>query len=268
MNKNIFNYLYTLPNKYQFRTLKSNNLLLISNIITSNDNTNDYILLDFRYKLIYILVKKLIDSNNNFNIENYFTLKNNLIILDELLIKSSSNELITLLNESDDKLNNYITNLNKAKNFSCSYERKEIIENNKKIYKIVPKKIIPEDIFIYIDEITKDIKKDLIKILNYLIDNDNYINSLKKIEKDLIIDTDFKQEIYNYLINQVSYLNNDSLTIIKQIINNYINNYLFILEILINERRKEKRIRNANDHIRKEKEFDFLVNTKKYKCRK
>ena len=79
---------------------------------------------------------------------------------------------------------------------------------------------------------------------------------------------ELEQEIYNYLNNELSYLNNDNLTIIKKITDNYIKNYILILDILITERRKESKFRNGCNQIKKEKELDYLVYTKKYKCRK
>lgn len=268
MKLNKFNYLSTLPNKSIIANNDNYYKNLINKIINSCDNTDDYILLDFRYKLIFILINKILDSSNNFYKENYFLLKNNLIMLDELLIKSSSNELITLLNQSDDEIINCIKTLNNVHDFACSYERKQVIENDKKVYKRVKKDIIPEDIFLYIDEITKDIGQYLTRILTYLIDSDNYLDSLNDIKNILIENKQLNCEIYNYLLNELSYLNNSELTIIKQIIDKYIKNYFLIFEVLISERRKESKFRNSNNQLKKEKELDYLVYTKKYKCRK
>ena len=60
-----FNYLNTLPNKSVIN--KNNNCYknLINKILESSDNTDNYILLNFRYKLIYILINKILDTNNN-----------------------------------------------------------------------------------------------------------------------------------------------------------------------------------------------------------
>lgn len=263
-----YNYLNTLPNKSIINNNYNLYINLINKMINSSDNTCDYTLLDFRYKLIFTLVNKILDNTNNFYKENYFLLKNNLIILDEILIKSSSNELVTLLNEKDNKIINYIKILNNVHDFSCSYKRKQVIENNKKIYKVTKKEIISEDIFLYIDEISKDIKQFLTKILIKLIDDNNYLDSLNEIKNSLIKNEQLKQEIYDYVTTELSYLNNSELTIFKQIIDNYIKNYIVILEILIKERKKVSIFRNDGNNLKKEKELDYLVYTKKYKCRK
>ena len=141
MEKNTRNYLSNLPSKKTLNKVSDKNFYkkLINQIITSHDDIDDYNLINFKHQVRYIFISKLLDENNNFNSDNYFLTKNNLTILDELLIKSSTKELITLLNESDDKLIEYINNLNKVHDFNCSYERIEVLEDNKKKIKTIKK---------------------------------------------------------------------------------------------------------------------------------
>jgi len=115
MDKTYYNYLNTLPNRKKLEHDQNNEIRAINKILSSKDNTDDYILLNFRYQLIDILINKIL--KNKLNIENYHLLRNNLIILDESLIKLSSNELVNLINQDNDKICDYIKILNEINNF-------------------------------------------------------------------------------------------------------------------------------------------------------
>lgn len=268
MEKNIRNYLSNLPSKKNLNKVSDKNFYkkLINQIITSPDDIDDYNLINFKHQVIYLFISKLLDENNNFNSDNYFLTKNNLTILDELLIKSSTKELITLLNESDDKLIEYINNLNKVHDFNCSYERIEVKEDNKKKIKRVKKDAIPEDIYLYINELSKEVYQYLVNTILNAIDPDDYLNSIDTLEQIIFEDEDIRNKIYTNLQDNFRYLDNDNILIIKQIIDNYMTNYLIIIKKIISGRRiykqstafyKKRTLENSLDFAEKKRSAPY-----------
>lgn len=253
MINNKYNYLVTLPTKRNFCNVKEDNYYknLISKIINSSDNTEDYNLLKFKYQLIDYIITNLLNPLSDFSKEDYFVLRNNLTILDEAIIKDSSSQLLNLLVEKEEKIIEYINTLNSLYDFKCSYERIEVMEDDKKIYKIVPKKIVKEDIYLYIDELTRASSKYLANIINGFIDN-NDLASYDNLEKMIYEDEEVRNEIFYSLNNKFEFLNDDKLLIIKDIINNYNKHYLTILKTMISGRKRSIQ----KDDLRKKRILD------------
>ena len=126
--------------------------------------------------------------------------------------------------------------------------------------------MIPEDIYLYINELSKEVYQYLVNTILNAINPDDYLNSINTLEKFIFEDEDIRNKIYTGLQDNFKYLDNENLLIIKQIIDNYMTNYLIIIKRIISERRiykqttalyKKRTLENSLDFAEKKRESPY-----------
>lgn len=142
------NYLFNLPNSYYIRDRLPNGLgRTMNQIIMSEDNTNDKDLIEFRHNLVELIVNKVKTNGVEYLLSDYFEIRNNLIFMNEEVIKNNKNDLIELLSD-EDKNKKYIEKLDELYQFNLRYERVKI----DKKYERRKKEISKYDTLTYIKE--------------------------------------------------------------------------------------------------------------------
>lgn len=175
------NYLFNLPNSCYIRDRLPNGLgRTMNQIIMSEDNTNDKDLIEFRHNLVELIVNKVKTNGVEYLLSDYFEIRNNLMYINEEVIKENKNNLIELLSD-EDKNKKYIEKLDELYQFNLRYERVKI----DKKYEIRKKEISKYDILTYIKEYetkTNYIAGKYVQLQNiYRLT----IEDIKKIIKDL-----------------------------------------------------------------------------------
>ena len=159
-NRQYTNYLSNLHNSNL--TYHPNSITrLINSIVYSDDNTTNPDLIDFRTKLIEIIINNTKEFGLDFLLDDYFKLRNSLVIIKESIIKDNKDSLIELLSDKN-KLEEYISKLDSIYQFNSRYERVKIDDK----YERRKKEIKIYDLPTYIKEYEEKVNQVVTRILN------------------------------------------------------------------------------------------------------
>lgn len=207
-----YNYLFNLPNasvvshKLPYQVKK-----LVEFIISSDNNTEDIDLLDFRYKLISLIINKTNKYGVDFLLDDYFKIRNGLTTIREEIIKNNKDSLINLLT-NEDKMVNCVNKLDNLYDFNARYERVKV--DNK--YKTVKKVVNKYDFLLYIREFGEKSKfvagkiiksynssqlsgSELEKIVSELGSDEVIDKILKAYDDEFLVFKECKIDIFEYL---------------------------------------------------------------------
>ena len=220
-----YNYLLNLPTSGVYVNKRPNEVSkFLRLIVMSDNNTIDSDLIEFRYKLISLIIDKISKYGTDFLYDDYLKIRNNLSIIKEDIIKDNKDNLIDLLNSPDKMINN-VKKLDDLYKFNARYERVKV--DNK--YEIKKKPINKYDFLLYIKEFSGKSKmvagkiamsynpsslssQELEKIINEL-DSDEVLNKMLEFyDEEFFVFKNCKIDIFEYLYH---YYKKEVLGVVK-----------------------------------------------------